>query len=300
MQFGFGVQTGTLSVEHPDTRAVVVIGDYRREFASGDTLVLPEGDLQLRFGFPSYRDVLVTVTIRSDQPSHLRLDPKPLKNERERALHSVFPAVAWQANLIIETDDRSRLSLNGEPLDSTVVALQLEPGRYKLEAVDAYGRRRTKNMNISATRLTYVDMTNPQPKDRLSRAAFVPGLAQYHRNEVVKSVLFAGGLGALAYFSYSESYQYNQASNRYDQTRKAYTNVISPEDLIILADRGIRQADVANTALRHRNIVWGAFLAAYVLNVMDGRRPGPAGYRTSAPKVSPFVHPDEAGLRISW
>lgn len=300
LQLGFVNPKGVLKVEHPDTRAIVLIGTFQREVASGDTLHLPVGDFQLRIGFPSYRDLLVDVRIRENEPYHVILDPKPIWRERDRSMHSVYPVVTFDANLIVETDSESRLRVNHQPLDSHVVSMRLEPGTYLIEATDTYGRRRYKNVKISSSRLTYVDMSNQQTKERLSRAAFVPGLAQYHRNEVVKSVLFVGGLGTLAYLSYSKSIQYNHAVTRYDRTRKAYLNVIGPYDLIILAERGIRQADVANSALRNRNITWSAFLAAYAWNVLDGRRPGPAGYRTAPPKVRPFIHPDEVGLRIHW
>ncbi len=299
LQFGFDIPTGVLSIEHPDTRAIVIIGDYQREVASGDTLHLPEGDLQLRFGFPSYRDVLVTVHIRPDQPASVKLDPKPIRSERERGLYSVYPAVIWDANLIVETDPRSRLRLNGQPLDSHVVSLQLEPGSYSLEAIDAYGRQRSKKVKITSTRLTYVDMTEPQYQSRLKRASFIPGLAQYHKNEVIKSVLFASGVATLAYWSYSETTRHARASDRYDQTRTAYLNVIGPDDLVILAERGIRQAHYLNDARRRRHIAWTTLGLAYAWSVMDGRRPGPSGFRTDPPRIRPFIHPDEVGLRIN-
>lgn len=293
-------EEGTLVVTHPDQDATVIVGDFKRLIHSGDTLRLPDAEFQLRFVFPSHRDMLVTVHIRPDSLTRLDLRPVPIRAERDRALHSMYPVLAYQANLVVETDSGSRLYLNGEPLDATATALQLVPGRYQLKSVDADGRQRRKDLAVTSNRLTYVDFHAPQWKSRLARSSWVPGLAQYHRNEVVKSVLFSTGISALAVTTIAQHTRYDRALGRYRSTRTAYVGVNIPEDLILLAERGKRHADASNQALLHRNISMTAFGLAYAWNLWDGRRPGRSGYREGTPSFRPFIHPDEAGIRIRW
>lgn len=290
--------TGAVVIVHPDSVAVVSIGSFQRAIASGDTLRLPAGNLQLRFGFPAYRDLLADVTIRPDHIQQVVLEPKPILTQRERELHSILPMLVWNANLIVETDPKSRLFLNDAELDSTVAVMNLMPGRYTLQSIDAHGKRRVKRISVSSTRLSYADMSAPQPKARLHRSAYVPGLSQYHRNELVKSMLFAGSFATIGVYTVLETRNADQIHARYLSTRKSYASVLSPPDLEILAARGARQADELNIARRNRNIAWSALSAVYLWNVWDGRRPGTAGYRTDPPRVQPFIAPDSAGLRL--
>jgi hypothetical protein len=290
--------TGALVIEHPDSVAVVVIGAFQKSITSGDTLNLPAGDFQLRFGFPGYRDLLADVTIRADHVQRLVLVPKAIRTQRDRELHSIVPMLVWNANLIVETDSKSRLVLNHVALDTTVAVMSVEPGTYTLESIDANGKRRVKRISVSTTRLSYADMSAPQSKQRLHQSAYVPGLSQYHRNELIKSTLFAGSFSTIAVYAVLETRNAGQIHARYQSTRKSYASVLSPLDLEILAARGARQADELTTARRNRNIAWSALSAVYVWNIWDGRRAGSAGYRTDAPRVQPFVAPGAAGLRL--
>lgn len=290
--------TGALVVHHPDSIAVVVIGSFQQAIASGDTLRLPVGDFQLRFGFPGYRDLLADVRIRANHIQGLELVPEPIDSPRDRELHSIIPMLIWNANLIVETDSKSRLVLNDVVLDSTLVFMNVEPGSYRLESIDALGRRRVKRISVSTTRLSYADMSAPQPRTRLHRSAYVPGLSQYHRNELGKSMLFAGSFATIGAYAVLETRNADQIHARYLSTRKSYASVLSPPDLEILAARGARQADELNIARRNRNIAWSALSAVYLWNVWDGRRPGAAGYRTDPPRIQPFIAPDAAGLRL--
>ena len=300
LQIFAGQDTGSLIIDHPDRTATVIIGKFQQNLTSGDTLRLPFGDFQLRFGFPSHQDLLVDVSVRPGSPARLRLVPEPIRSEHDRERHSVYPTLLWQANLIVETDATSRLLLNGLPIDSSLARLRVEPGQYRIESHDAFGRRREKTLTVSSTRLTYVDMSAPQFQDRLRTSSYVPGLSQYHRNELLKSTLIVGAVTGLAAFSITESIRALHAQDRYDATRKAYDNVFSPQNLIILAERGERQADELNRVRLNRNMAMSALAGVYVWNIWDGRRPGRAGYRTDPPAIRPFANPEEAGIRLSW
>lgn len=290
--------TGALVIDHPDSIAVVVIGTFQQAIAPGDTLRLPAGDFQLRFGFPGYQDLLADVRIRANHIQRLDLVPKPIDSPRDRELHSIVPTLIWGANLIVETDPKSRLFLNDVELDSSVAVMNVTPGRYTLHSIDANGKRRVKRMSVSTTRLSYADMSAPQSKQRLRQSSYVPGLAQYHRNELIKSTLFAGSFASIAVYAVLETRNEGQIHARYLSTRKSYASVLSPLDLEILAARGARQADELNIARRNRNIAWSALSAVYLWNIWDGRRPGAAGYRTDPPRVQPFIAPGAAGLRL--
>jgi hypothetical protein len=117
---------------------------------------------------------------------------------------------------------------------------------------------------------------------------------------LVKSTLFIGAFTGLAMYSITETIRANQHLDRYRATRKAYENVFSPQNLLILGERGERQADELNTVRRNRNMALTALGAVYVLNMWDGRRPGRSGYRTEPPRIQPFASPHEAGVRLSW
>jgi hypothetical protein len=280
--------TGILEIHHPDQAFYLKIGTFTTRLTSGDTLHFPAGEHQILLFSGNYRDEILNVEIAAGRITRVVSSPAKLRNSVQMARMSYWPVHTQQANILLESDADADLCLGNTCYGSTL-SLLLPRGTYMAESRGPNGRINQKRIQVTESRLFYADMSHRKTREQLVRSAWIPGYAQYHRGETIKSVSLGVTFATAGFMVGRQILQHRSELNQYRNYQDAYASVNRPEASIVWSNRLTAQQDRVNAAAQWVGIYAAATSLIYVFNVIDGRRPGKLGYRTAPVQLQPFA-----------
>lgn len=279
---------GQITIQHPEEERYLRIGETIYKLTGSEVIDFPAGRHQVLIFSRNYEDALLTIHVQEGELLEIRVQPSPIQSERSRAQNSFWPVYQAGANVLLESDEDATICLDDACFDANT-ALTLPRGRYIATSVGPHGRRNQKRLLISETRLTHVDLSHRKTQEQLHRSAWVPGLSQYHRGEVVKSTLLGGAIATGLVLAVNEIFTHRAYLADYRAFEFSYSDVIAPEDVIVWSNRLMDKQHQVNQSARRFGYIMAATGLVYAINVIDGRRAGSLGYRTAPVHFQPFV-----------
>ncbi|MCH8496234.1 MAG: DUF5683 domain-containing protein [Balneolales bacterium] len=284
---------GYLQVHHPASTVYLKAGNLIWTLTSGETLRVPYGSFQFRVFAEDYEDVLYNVIIVEDQVTRINALPNRISTAAKREKYSVFPVVFWNANLIVETDSDSKIRIKGSLVgEDGVGGLLLDEGWYEIETIRPDGRTKSARYRMDPNRLTYVQAYHRPKRETILSSSFVPGLAQYHHNEPLKTLIYAPIVTGSLVYAVRSYLDHRNSLDRYNTTMDQYNRQINEGGALELGLRMAALEKEVNDAARVRNISIGVFSALYAANIIDALWPRKYGYRTESRKIHPFTNLD--------
>lgn len=141
--------------------------------------------------------------------------------------HNVATGEFYNANLLIISDEDSKISVNGLYAGKGAAKVQAQTGPVQIKIENPYTGTRTmttKIANLPQEPATVVDAYTKPSRAKARFLGLLPGASQFYKNQPTKGALFSGGFltltGASVYTNdlyKQELAEYNSIKNRYNQ-----------------------------------------------------------------------------------
>lgn len=214
--------------------------------------------------------------------------PKVQENLKSESSNiAAYAKTKWGANLIVETDRETSISLDGKPIGNGFAKLNLETGTYTLQFEHANGKRQTKLVTVQKHRLKYFSHFFLPSKTQTKALSFFPGASQLQKDQYVKAgVAFtltgiAVGLGVI------NNSKFNDKKGEFDQLRSLYSAATDEEQALEYGNQMENVATTVDKFEQKRNVFLIAAGVLYALNIYDALQPPQNGYRRTD-TLNPF------------
>lgn len=277
--------------ETKPAEVILVLGeDLSRPIAvtSGDSLLLPVGTHAYRFTHPSFGDSHgelelapgETVTLIID----LRFNRIPIPNTK-----STWFVLRSQANLFVETDDDTKIFLNGEQIGQGTASLLLPYGGPELTLELRWGPlRHTLPVDLQTHRSAYVKHHLAPHRVTYWFLSPFPGMTQLHEGRwITSAALLTASLASAAVLARSDMI-YRDRRETYREIRADYraaTTFDKAEELGIQMDAAFVRYD---RAAQWRNASILLLGAAYGIHWVDVAIPPKYGFRRVTVRPNPY------------
>ncbi|MDY6994599.1 MAG: DUF5683 domain-containing protein [Pseudomonadota bacterium] len=227
----------------------------------------------------NFQEKAYYLEVETDSTLTIQL-PKVQENLRsDNSKIAAYAKLKWGANLIVETDHETSISLDGKPIGNGFAKLNLATGTYSLQFEHANGKKETKLVTVQKHRLKYFSHFFLPSKTKTKALSFFPGASQLQKDQYVKAgVAFtltgiAVGLGVL------NNSKFNNKKREFDQLRSLYSAATDEQQALEYGNQMDNVATTVDKFEQKRNLFLIAAGVLYALNIYDALQPPRSGYR---------------------
>lgn len=288
-----------------DSAFVVVDGDFARALLVTPTdsvLALPAGGRRIVLSSRTDRDFRTTLLVPHDSMRVVSFSFQPqILSFRDRLEHSSYPRIVWRANLAVHTDPDAEIRIGEEMVGVGIAHLELAPGVHRVTTVDPNGRARSRRITVTDDRMVLAELYLRPHLPTYRAFALVPGGAQFYRGQPVRGGIAAAVVAGLSFAAVRAETDVRGLTADFDWVSLRYRSALSETTAWELGNRADALHEDIGLAKHRRNVLVGAAVGAYVVQVVDALRRPPGGFRSprgAAYLFEPVVEPDGAGVRF--
>ncbi len=250
-----------------------------RSISARETIDVAIGYTMVRVMHPEYADMVFGIEAQQGDTAEVRYPVIRLFEPFDPQKSGWF-GIRNQANLYVETEDDTRIFLNGAELirGPSWYDLPLDKGPYRLEMRHPMGGERTWILNYDTYRnFRVVRYFRPDRTISLLWSP-LPGISQLYEQERVKGTALIGlNIGLLLWWNHTRI-AHNRADASYQEAVRDYNLAVEVvvDDFAILMEQA--HANLVTAYDRRRSATY-ALGAAYALHLIDAWWPSRKGYR---------------------
>jgi hypothetical protein len=194
---------------------------------------------------------------------------KRLSRTQEDFSRSGYPRVIHNANLLILTDDESKIFVDSLYVGTGMLKSMLPKGVHRIMTESEKAGTTNREVTVSDAYLAVREMYNRVPAFTYGFGSAIPGGGQYFKNQYLKSgLLFCVTTGLWA-TSYMNHRQYVSDNDEYLRLREEYTKAATETDAMRLGTMVQSQYDRSRRTARNRIWLLLAGSAVYLYSVLD-------------------------------
>ncbi len=254
---------------------------------SGDSLKLPVGKHALRFTHPAFSDIHRVIEPVAGETLSLSIDlrrnPIPIPNSK-----STWFVLRNQANLIVKTDNDTRIFLNGEDIGQGTARRMLP---YEQLDLTLELRRGTMSQTIPIDFQTHrsLYLTHYLAPERFTYwfLSPIPGMSQLYEGRWKTSLSIIGATAITARVLTKWTATTIERRESYKDIRREYVAATNFNDVEELGHRMAASYPRYNRASQYQQAATFALGAVFAVHVLDVAIPPKYGFR----KVSVGPHP---------
>jgi len=219
--------------------------------------------------------------------------------------YSSYPVLRTNATLMVFTDEDSEIFIDGQAAGRGMVKKDLEPGAYTVETRHPRAGDKKQQVHIVANRprLVIVELYNRPTKGQSRALGIVPGASQFYKRQAIKGVLFLGVIAGGAAAAYLKHQSFVDENDRYEVMLSRYQSAFSEEDALRFGDEAEAQYDLTIKEADARDVLIGAAVGLYLLNMIDAWIAPGSGFRSKPSGidyfVTPVTTPTGSGVRLA-
>lgn len=143
----------------------------------------------------------------------------------------------------------------------------------------------TKTVSTNAYPYLSVFEHYRRPKKSTSQfLSFVPGASQFYKKDFLKSGFFIAGTTGLVISGIFENHRYASEKNTFNRLLQRYNQASTEQEALRLGNLTQKQHNKLERANTRRQVIWGAALLLYGINIYDGLTSTPRdGFRKTKP-----------------
>jgi hypothetical protein len=288
-----------------DSAFIVVDGDFARPrliTPSDSLLPLPTGERHLLVASRTDRDFSLSVYIKRDTTHVVGYSyARQRLSLTDRLANSSYPRIVWNANLVVHTDPYAEIYVGREVVGTGVAHVDLAPGVHRVTTVDPEGRARSRRVTVTDDRMVLSELYLRPYRPTYRLLAIVPGGSQFYRGQRVRGSIAATVVAGLSFAAVRAETDVRDLTAEFEWVSFQYRSARSETTAWEFGNRADALYEDIGLARQRRNVLIGAAVGAYVVQVIDAIRRPPNGFRSprgSAYLFEPVVAPDGAGVRL--
>lgn len=206
---------------------------------------------------------------------------------------SSYPVLLNNATLIVLTDEDSEILIDGQSVGWGLIKKDLEPGTYTVETRHPRAGDKKQQVRIAPNRprLGIIELYNRPAKGRSRVLGVMPGFSQFYKGQSIKGVLFLGATLAGAGAAYLKHQSYVDENDVYESMLDQYVAASSEAAALQAGDAAEAQYDLVKKEADTRDVLIGATLGLYLINMIDAWIAPGSGFRSKPTGVDYFVGP---------
>lgn len=253
----------------------------------GERVSVRAGKSTLKLVSKDFQDIDIRVDLDVNEEKLLNFKPKFIKKPSDKKKLSTYARCYWDANVIILTDDNSKVSFNNQDYESGL-RLEVVSGTQVIASIS--NGDFNSNVHFKATDELQIISNYYRPsKSLVLKRSLLPGYAQITKRQNLKGALFgtvSTGLGA-AFIYYN--LQISNGTNEYNDIEERYSAASNPEEILLLVEQADMKMEEIESYERKRNLSLLSLAAVYGLNILDALKAPKFGFRNTSLDIDPYV-----------
>jgi hypothetical protein len=212
------------------------------------------------------------------------------KNSKIYFKYSSYPKLKWGYNLVVISDESTKLYVNKTCIGEHFVKLNVPAGLVNVKALNIYAGTANRDLFVSTYRMSIVEIYVSPIKGIAQGLSILPGLSQYYKNEKKKGLLLLTSI--LMSFGISQYYNrlYHNSNEDYLELKNDYFNSTSNIDAYRLGNLAQSKYSETKKYADLHNIFFCSGLLLYTYNLLDGLFKKPkSDYRKRLPDIIGYI-----------
>ncbi|MGM0589433.1 MAG: DUF5683 domain-containing protein [Bacteroidota bacterium] len=283
--------TGTVYFQ-PEVDTVYVYLDKKYDnlitLVDHDSLSLPVGNHHLFVFGKRFIEAKYYLQIEAGEKEVLKLNPYESFEARVSyaAYRAAYARLKWGANLIIDTDNSTAISIEGEHKGFGSYKGNYPTGSYKLILREANGAEHKRILAVQKHRLRYYKEFF-QPAESMAKSlSFIPGASQIYKDQNWKAAGIISATSVSAALLLNYQIKFSQKKNDFYKLWDKYDNTGNEEFVVSLGDQVEAMETTVNNYERRRNILLLFTGLLYAFNIYDAFKEPEYGFYRE--KGNPF------------
>ncbi len=255
-----------------DSFYVYVDGDIEnyKKISRFDSLKLSVGTRKITISSEFIRDKTFDIEIVENTVMEYRINFGSKILIRDILLeNSSYPRIYHRANLIVLTDDKSDIFIDGEWAGRGEVKVDTLIGLYVVETRHKHAGSSKKKIKVKSNRLAILKMYNKPHRKASKLLSAFPGASQFYQKRRLIGIFIFGITVAGAVITHNYHQTFKDKNNEYEILLSNYRNANTEANALRLGDQLQSAFDSADDAAQIRNVFLYATLGAYALNLLD-------------------------------
>lgn len=255
-----------------------------KKIASGDSILVKPGFRTVIISHEQSNEFVIRKPFKKSVTTTVEHTFKLSEPSIQQLSNNIATEPAYNANLIIVSDDDSEITVNGEDTGKGAVKLNMQTG-----PVDILIQNKYTGVSSFSTKIFNLDsdkafVLNAYTKPTLKQArlyGFVPGLSQVYKQQRIKGYALSSAFLISGYFTLQKHLQYQKDLNAFHDLEQRYNESTDEQATLELGNRLTEQQQTLKKEENIRVALFTLTSAIYAFNLYDALFNNPkGGYRT--------------------